>query len=73
MSFPLSSVGQEAQEHQPLIDTQNSIPTPNHMRLLLQDLYDLGLITLRETFFHDTVRHEYFLRNLSTRRPRLPR
>jgi SAM-dependent methyltransferase len=60
--------GEEARRGDRYIDTHNWISTPNHMRLLLQDLYDLGLITLRETFFHDTVRHEYFI-NLSPAGP----
>jgi hypothetical protein len=60
--------GEEARQGDHYIDTHNWISTPNHMRLLLQDLYDLELITLRETFFHDTVRHEYFI-NLSPEGP----
>lgn len=46
------------------VDVHNWIFSPNHLRLLLDDLYSLGLISLRETFFHDTVGHEFFL-NLS--------
>ena len=38
--------------------------TPNHLRLLLQDLADLDFISMRETSFHDTVKHEFFI-NLS--------
>ena len=56
--------GEEARRGDHYIDTHNWISTPNHLRLLLQDLYDLGLTPLRETFFHDTVRHEFFI-NLS--------
>ena len=55
---------EEARRADRYIDTHNWICTPHHLRLLLQDLYELGLIALRETFFHDTVRHEFFL-NLS--------
>lgn len=46
------------------IDVHNWVVTPQHFRLLLQDLADLGYIHLRECFFHDTVGHEFFL-NLS--------
>ncbi len=58
------SSGEQARAADRYIDTHNWICTPNHLRLLLQDLYDLGFTTLRETYFHDTVRHEFFL-NLS--------
>lgn len=54
----------EARRAERYIDTHNWICTPQHLRLLLDDLYHLGFIRLRETTFHDTVRHEFFL-NLS--------
>ena len=60
--------GDEAQKGERYIDTHNWVTTPNHLRLLLQDLADLGYISLRESFFHDTVRHEFFL-NLATDGP----
>jgi hypothetical protein len=46
------------------IDVHNWVFTPHHLRLLLHDLHQLGFIGLRETFFHDTVGHEFFI-NLS--------
>lgn len=62
------SAGEQALAAERYIDTHNWISTPNHLRLLLQDLYDLGFTTLRETYFHDTVRHEFFV-NLSVEGP----
>ncbi len=53
--------GDEARKADRYIDTHNWISTPHHMRLLLHDLHALGFIRLRETFFRDTVRHEYFI------------
>ena len=46
------------------IDVHNWIFSPHHLRLLLQDLADLGLIALRECHFHPTIGHEFFI-NLS--------
>ena len=46
------------------VDVHNWVFSPNHLRLLLHDLHLLGLITARETYFHPTVGHEFFL-NLS--------
>ena len=43
------------------VDVHNWIFSPNHLRLLLKDLHDLGYITLRECFFHETIGHEFFL------------
>jgi 2-polyprenyl-3-methyl-5-hydroxy-6-metoxy-1,4-benzoquinol methylase len=60
--------GEQASRGDRYIDTHNWVCTPHHLRLLLQDLHDLGFIALRETFFHDTVRHEFFL-NLSADGP----
>ena len=56
--------GEEARRAERYIDTHNWVCTPNHLRLLLQDLADLGFISMRETSFHDTVKHEFFI-NLS--------
>jgi SAM-dependent methyltransferase len=50
------------------VDAHNWVFTPNHLRLLLQDLYSLGFTDLRETYFHDTVHNEFFL-NLSPAGP----
>lgn len=50
------------------IDVHNWIFSPHHLRLLLQDLADLGLISLRESHFHRTIGHEFFL-NLSADGP----
>lgn len=50
------------------IDVHNWIFSPNHLRLLLQDLADLGLIGLRECHFHPTIGHEFFI-NLSPEGP----
>ncbi|WGL53686.1 methyltransferase domain-containing protein [Nocardioides sp. BP30] len=61
-------LGEEARRADRYIDTHNWIFTPHHLRLLLRDLHALGLITLRETSFHDTVKHEFFL-NLSVDGP----
>lgn len=57
--------GDQARRADRYLDTHNWVCTPHHLRLLLHDLHELGFIALRETFFHDTVRHEFFL-NLST-------
>ncbi|MRK03280.1 MULTISPECIES: class I SAM-dependent methyltransferase [Aeromicrobium] len=46
------------------IDVHHWIFSPNHLRLLLSDLHDLGYLGLREWSFHPTVGHEFFL-NLS--------
>jgi SAM-dependent methyltransferase len=43
------------------VDVHNWVFTPNHLRLLLSDLYDLGLITLREDTFVNTRGSEFFL------------
>jgi SAM-dependent methyltransferase len=43
------------------VDVHHWIFSPNHLRLLLNDLADLGYISLREAHFHDTVGHEFFL------------
>lgn len=53
--------GEEARLGERYIDTHNWVLTPHHLRLMLQDLHDLGFIALRETAFHDTVRNEFFL------------
>lgn len=53
--------GEEARAADRYIDTHNWVCTPHHLRLLLQDLHGLGLVDLRESFFHDTVRHEFFV------------
>lgn len=46
------------------VDVHNWVFSPHHSRLLLHDLAELGYTSLRETFFKDTVGHEFFL-NLS--------
>jgi SAM-dependent methyltransferase len=46
------------------VDVHHWIFSPNHLRLMLHDLADLGYISVREQHFHDTVGHEFFL-NLS--------
>ena len=43
------------------IDVHNWVFSPNHLRLLLQDLHSLGLISVREAAFQDTIGHEFFL------------
>jgi SAM-dependent methyltransferase len=43
------------------IDVHNWVFSPNHLRLLLHDLHLLGLITVREAAFQDTIGHEFFL------------
>lgn len=48
----------------PYIDVHHWIFSPNHLRLLLADLHELGYIDVRESSFHPTVGHEFFL-NLS--------
>jgi SAM-dependent methyltransferase len=50
------------------VDVHNWIFTPHHLRLLLQDLWSLDLISVREAFFHGTVGHEFFL-NLTVGAP----
>lgn len=48
-------------EGETYIDVHNWIFSPNHLRLLLQDLHALGLISVRESAFQDTIGHEFFL------------
>jgi predicted SAM-dependent methyltransferase len=43
------------------VDVHNWVFSPNHLRLMLQDLYALDLISIRETAFQDTIGHEFFL------------
>ena len=43
------------------IDVHNWVFSPNHLRLLLDDLHTLGMIAVRETAFQDTIGHEFFL------------
>jgi len=43
------------------IDVHNWVFSPNHLRLLLEDLNWLGLVSVREAAFQDTVGHEFFL------------
>jgi SAM-dependent methyltransferase len=43
------------------VDVHNWVFTPNHLRLLLQDLHGLDYLDLVECYFHDTVGHEFFL------------
>jgi SAM-dependent methyltransferase len=43
------------------VDAHNWVFTPNHLRLLLRDLYDLGFIRVREAQFQATIGHEFFL------------
>lgn len=43
------------------IDVHNWVFSPNHLRLMLEDLYALGLISVREAAFQDTIGHEFFL------------
>jgi SAM-dependent methyltransferase len=57
-----------AREKARYVDSHNWVCTPHHLRLLLDDLHTLGYVDLRETFFHDTVRHEFFV-NLSAEGP----
>jgi SAM-dependent methyltransferase len=50
------------------MDVHNWVFSPNHLRLLLHDLASLGLITVREAAFQDTIGHEFFL-NLTSDGP----
>jgi SAM-dependent methyltransferase len=43
------------------VDTHNWVFTPNHFRLLLDDLGSLGFVGLRELEFHDTIEPEFFV------------
>ncbi len=56
------------------IDVHSWVFTPNHLRLLLVDLYALGLIGLREVAFHETVGSEFYIAlSPEGRGPRLSR
>ncbi len=61
------------------VDLHNWVFTPGMMRLLLDDLYRLGYIGLREVGFHPTRGHEFFIslgpsgRGPSLARPALAR
>ncbi len=55
---------EQARRADTYLDVHNWVCSPHHLRLLLQDLADLGYVSVRETYFHDTVGHEFFL-NLS--------
>lgn len=50
------------------VDVHNWVFTPHHLRLLLHDLHQLGYIRLRESFFRNTMGHEFFL-NLQVEGP----
>lgn len=43
------------------VDTHNWVFTPHHFRLLIHDLSALGLVSLREKSFTDTVGPEFFV------------
>jgi hypothetical protein len=43
------------------VDTHNWVLTPNHFRLLVDDLNRLDFIQLRERSYHDTIDHEFFI------------
>ena len=43
------------------VDVHNWVFTPNHLRLLLDDLHALGLIGLREVAFRETGSSEFYL------------
>lgn len=43
------------------VDVHNWVFSPNHLRLMLQDLSLLGLISVREAAFQDTIGHEFFV------------
>jgi hypothetical protein len=43
------------------VDTHNWVFTPNHFRLMLQDLNTLGLVVLREKAFHYTIGSEFYV------------
>ena len=43
------------------VDLHNWVFTPHHFRLLIEDLRSVGLITLREKTFHDTIGSEFFI------------
>ena len=60
---PLDLVLQRSQQAASgeFVDTHNWVLTPHHFRLLLHDLHLLGLVSLREHSFVDTIDHEFFL------------
>jgi len=43
------------------VDTHNWVLTLHHFRLLVHNLFSLGMTGLRELSFHDTVDHEFFI------------
>jgi SAM-dependent methyltransferase len=43
------------------IDVHNWVFTPHQLRLMLQDLHELGYVDVVECYFHETVGHEFFL------------
>lgn len=43
------------------VDVHHWVFSPHHLRLMLHDLADLGYVSLREAYFHDTVGHEFFI------------
>jgi SAM-dependent methyltransferase len=50
------------------IDVHDWVFSPNHLRLMIEDLHTLGLISVREATFQDTIGHEFFL-NLTVDAP----
>ena len=48
-------------EHGEYVDIHNWVFTPSHFRLLIEDLYSIGLSPLRERTFHDTIGSEFFI------------
>jgi SAM-dependent methyltransferase len=43
------------------IDVHDWVFSPNHLRLMIEDLHTLGYIEVREAAFQNTIGHEFFL------------
>lgn len=52
---------EEVRDHAVYLDVHEWCFTPTSFRLMMRDLFDLGLICLTETAFHDTIGHEFFV------------
>ncbi len=52
---------QEVRDHGVYLDVHEWCFTPTSFRLMMRDLSDLELISLKEIAFHDTIGHEFFV------------
>jgi len=54
-------LSKKIEESQGYVDIHCSCFTPSSFRLIIDDLYNLGYIKLKEEYVHQTVGHEFFV------------